>query len=76
MQNKPPQSQKKEVKTGLVVETLPNGFFRVKLDDDSLILAHLSGKMRLYYIKVLIGDTVKVEFSPYDKTKGRIIQRL
>jgi translation initiation factor IF-1 len=72
----PKNKAQKEVKTGTISEALPNGFFRVKLEDDSIVLGHLSGKMRLYYIKVLLGDRVKVELSPYDKTKGRIIQRL
>ena len=61
---------------GVVTETLPNTFFRVKLDDNREILAHLSGKMRLNYIKVLLGDKVRVEMSPYDDKKGRIILRM
>lgn len=61
---------------GVVTEALPSTTFRVKLSDDSVVLAHLSGKMRLNYIKVLPGDKVIVELSPYDKTKGRIIKRL
>ena len=61
---------------GVVTETLPNTFFRVKLSDNREILAHLSGKMRLNYIKVLLGDNVRVEMSPYDDTKGRIILRM
>ncbi len=60
---------------GQVIETLPNLFFRVKLDDNKIILAHLSGKMRVNNIKVLLGDRVMVELSPYDKNKGRIIFR-
>ncbi len=63
-------------KEGVVQENLPNTTFRVKFDDDSIIFAHLSGKMRLHYIKVLPGDKVIVELSPYDMTKGRIVQRL
>ncbi len=68
---------KKEVivKEGVVTEALPNTQFRVKLDEGDEILAHLSGKMRLYRIRVLPGDRVKVEISPYDKTKGRIVYR-
>lgn len=62
-------------KDGIVEEALPSATFRVKLEDGSLILAHLSGKMRLNFIKVLPGDRVTVEVSPYDLTKGRIIQR-
>lgn len=61
---------------GVVEEALPSATFRVRLSDDSLILAHLSGKMRLNYIRVLAGDKVIVKMSPYDKTKGRIIKRL
>ena len=64
------------VKEGVVEETLPNTTFRVRLEDDSLIFAHLSGKMRMHYIKILPGDTVRLEISPYDLTKGRIIYRL
>jgi len=66
--------QKKTVE-GVVEEALPAGTFRVRLDTDSVILAHLSGKMRIYYIKVIPGDYVTVELSPYDETKGRIIKR-
>lgn len=61
---------------GVVEESLPSATFRVKLVDNSIILAHLSGKMRLNYIRVLPGDKVIVKMSPYDKTKGRIIKRL
>lgn len=61
---------------GVVEEALPSTTFRVKLSDNSIILAHLSGKMRLNYIKVLPGDKVIVQMSPYDKTKGRIVKRL
>ncbi len=62
---------------GVVVENLPNTLFRVKLDgSDKLILCHLSGKMRINYIRILPGDRVKVETVQYDKEKGRIIFRL
>ena len=61
---------------GVVIETLPNTFFRVRLDDSREILTHLSGKMRLNYIKVLQGDKVRVEMSPYDTKKGRIVLRM
>ena len=61
---------------GAVLESLPNTLFRVKLDDGRGILAHLSGKMRRNYIKVLPGDRVRVEMSSYDDTKGRIMHRL
>ncbi len=61
--------------TGIVVEALPNAMFRVNLDTGQQILAYLSGKMRRYYIKVLLGDRVRVELSPYDLAKGRIVYR-
>lgn len=60
---------------GQVIENLPNTLFRVKLADESIILCHLSGKMRINYIKILPGDKVRVEMTPYDKTKGRITFR-
>jgi translation initiation factor IF-1 len=60
---------------GTVVEPLPNAMFRVKLDNDHVILAHISGKMRKYYIRILPGDRVTVELSPYDLTRGRITYR-
>jgi translation initiation factor IF-1 len=60
---------------GIIQEALPNATFRVKLENDHTILAHISGKMRMYYIKILPGDKVKVEMSPYDLTKGRITFR-
>ena len=60
---------------GLVVETLPNTTFKVKLENDHVITAHISGKMRKNYIRILTGDKVKVETSPYDLTKGRITFR-
>jgi translation initiation factor IF-1 len=61
--------------TGIVVEALPNAMFRVNLDTGQQVLAYLSGKMRRYYIKVLLGDRVRVELSPYDLAKGRIVYR-
>ena len=61
---------------GTVVETLPNTLFRVELEDGRKALAHLSGKMRKFRIKVLPGDKVKVELSPYDPTRGRITYRV
>ena len=67
---------KKEVLKGKVIEALPEFTFRVKLDDGRTILAYLSGKMRLNFIKVIPGDEIMVEISPYDKNKGRIIKRL
>ncbi|MCH3917164.1 MAG: translation initiation factor IF-1 [Spirochaetia bacterium] len=60
---------------GLVREALPNTMFRVELQNNHVILAHLSGKMRKHYIRIVPGDTVRVALSPYDLTKGRIIYR-
>jgi len=60
---------------GSVLETLPNAMFRVQLDNGHKILAHISGKMRMHYIKILPGDKVKIELSPYDLARGRIIFR-
>jgi translation initiation factor IF-1 len=60
---------------GTVVEPLPNAMFRVKLDNGHVVLAHISGKMRKYYIRILPGDRVTVELSPYDLTRGRITYR-
>jgi len=67
--------QKEQTVEGEVVEALPNTMFRVKLDDGRLLLCHLSGKMRMYRIRVLPGDKVKLETTPYDKDKGRIVYR-
>ena len=64
------------IKEGQVIEALPSATFRVLLEDGSEVIAHLPGKMRVNYIKVLVGDRVFVQFSPYDATKGRIIKRL
>lgn len=61
---------------GVVLETLPNTMFRVKLDNGHVITAHISGKMRKFYIRILTGDRVKVEMSPYDLSKGRITFRM
>jgi len=58
-----------------VAETLPNAMFRVKLDNGHVILAHISGKMRMHFIRILPGDKVTVEMSPYDLTRGRITYR-
>ena len=63
-------------KEGIVEEALPSTLFRVRLDEGKEILAHLSGRMRLHHIRVLPGDRVRVEPSPYDETKARIVQRL
>lgn len=62
-------------KTGTVLEALPSIHFRVKLDDGQEIIAHLAGKLRIYRIKVLPGDKVTVEMSPYDEKRGRIVYR-
>jgi len=66
----------KLVFTGIVSEALPNANFRVELDNGQVVLAHISGKIRLNYIKILAGDKVQLELSPYDLTKGRITRRL
>ncbi len=61
---------------GKVIESLPNAMFRVELDNGHKVLAHISGKMRMHYIKILTGDKVKVELSPYDLSRGRIVYRM
>lgn len=61
--------------TGTVTENLPNAMFRVEIEGGHTILAHISGKMRMHYIKILPGDTVTVEMTPYDLSKGRITYR-
>jgi translation initiation factor IF-1 len=60
---------------GEVLENLPNATFRVKLENGHLVLAHISGKMRMHYIRILPGDKVKVELTPYDLTRARIVFR-
>jgi translation initiation factor IF-1 len=60
---------------GTVIEPLPNAMFRVRLENDHIVLAHISGKMRKYFIKILPGDKVTVELSPYDLSRGRITYR-
>jgi translation initiation factor IF-1 len=60
---------------GVITETLPNATFKVKLDNGHEILAHISGKMRMNFIKILVGDRVTVEVSPYDLSRGRITYR-
>ena len=60
---------------GIVVEALPNTMFRVKLDNDHIVLCHISGKMRMNYIKILPNDKVRLELTPYSLDKGRIIKR-
>ncbi len=71
-------TQKKEVikMEGLVVETLPSTTFKVKLDNGHEVLAHISGRMRMHYIKLLPGDRVEMEMSPYDLSRGRVTKRL
>ncbi|MBM3190401.1 MAG: translation initiation factor IF-1 [Chloroflexi bacterium] len=66
--------QKVEVE-GTIVEALPNTQFRVELDNGHQVLAYISGRMRKYYIRILLGDRVRVELSPYDLTRGRIVYR-
>ena len=60
---------------GKVVEVLPNAFFRVRLENNHLVLAHVAGKMRKFFIKIILGDTVTVQLSPYDLERGRITFR-
>lgn len=60
---------------GTIVEALSNAMFRVQLENGHQVIAHISGKMRMHYIKILPGDKVKLEMSPYDLTKGRIVYR-
>ena len=60
---------------GVVLEKLPNAMFKVEIEGGHIVLAHISGKLRMNYIKILPGDKVKVEMSPYDLTKGRIVFR-
>lgn len=75
--NQPDKSNKKHLeKQGMVTELLPNATFRVKLNEGEEIIAHLSGRMRLNFIRVLQGDRVLIEMSPYDTTKGRITKRM
>jgi len=69
-----PKEENIEVE-GTIVETLPNATFKVKLENGQIIFAYISGKMRMHFIKILPGDKVTVELSPYDLTKGRITYR-
>ena len=78
MSKKKDQEKYKEkgiVLEGTVEEALPNAMFKVKLDTGHEVLAHVSGKMRVHFIRILPGDRVKVELSPYDLTRGRIVYR-
>ena len=70
------KTQEKIEVEGVVTEALPNTMFKVKLDNGHEVLAYLSGRMKKYYIKVLLGDRVRVELSPYDLTRGRITYRV
>ncbi len=67
--------KRKLLKIGTVIESLPSANFRVKLEEGKEILCHLAGKLRMYHIRILPGDKVKVEVSPYDEKRGRIIYR-
>ncbi|HCU08100.1 MAG: translation initiation factor IF-1 [Eubacteriales bacterium] len=60
---------------GIVLEALPNAMFKVKLENDYVVLAHISGKMRMHFIRILPGDRVRIELSPYDLSRGRITWR-
>jgi translation initiation factor IF-1 len=72
---KAPQKEEGIQVEGAVIEPLPNAMFRVELDNGHRVLAHISGKMRMHYIRILPGDRVLVELSPYDLTRGRVIYR-
>ncbi|MFQ6000558.1 MAG: translation initiation factor IF-1 [Anaerolineae bacterium] len=73
---KEPRSKEEKIEVvGTVVEALPNTMFRVELENGHQVLAYLSGKMRRYYIRTLLGDKVLVQLSPYDLTRGRIVYR-
>lgn len=75
-QTKPSKKAKETIEVdGTIIEALPNTMFRVRLDNGHEVLAHISGKMRMYYIRILLGDRVTVELSPYDLTRGRITFR-
>lgn len=69
------EKEQKILVDGKVIEVLPNTMFRVEIEGGHIVLAHLSGKMRMNYIKIVVGDKVKVELSPYDLTRGRIVYR-
>ncbi len=76
-QNMSANKEKELIKIeGVIVETLPSTTFRVKLDNGHEVLAHISGRMRVHYIRLLPGDRVLMEMSPYDLTKGRVVQRM
>nr|YP_009661302.1 translational initiation factor 1 [Amphilophium cuneifolium]QCT82571.1 translational initiation factor 1 [Amphilophium cuneifolium] len=69
-------TEQKWIHEGLITESLPNGMFRVRLDNEDLVLGYVSGKIRQSSIRILPGDKVKIEISHYDSTRGRIISRL
>ena len=71
----PEQKSDDLIVDGLIIESLPSTTFRVKLDDGREIMTYLAGKLRMNFIKILVGDRVKIELSPYDKNKGRITYR-
>jgi translation initiation factor IF-1 len=73
-EERPPKEDAIEV-DGIIVETLPNAMFRVEIEGGHNVLAHISGRMRMHFIRILPGDSVKVELSPYDLTRGRITSR-
>jgi translation initiation factor IF-1 len=76
MKAETPDPREKIILKGKVVEALPSTSFKVELETGHEVLSHLSGKMRMHYIKIVPGDTVEVEFSPYNLSRGRIIKRL
>jgi translation initiation factor IF-1 len=77
MRNTEPKEEKEIIKLeGTVMETLPSTTFKVRLENGHEVLAHISGRMRVNYIRLLPGDRVLLEMSPYDLTKGRIVQRM
>ena len=73
-EERPPKEDTIEV-DGIIGETLPNAMFRVEIEGGHTVLPHISGRMRMHFIRILPGDTVKVELSPYDLTRGRITSR-
>nr|YP_009450090.1 translational initiation factor 1 [Burmannia championii]ANK36287.1 translational initiation factor 1 [Burmannia championii] len=68
--------EQKLIHEGLITESLPNGMFRVRLDSKNLIIGYVSGRIRRSFIRILLGDRIKIEVSRYDSTRGRIIYRL
>ncbi|MBM2848173.1 MAG: translation initiation factor [Anaerolineales bacterium] len=70
-----PKTEEKILVEGEVIEAMPSTTFRVKLENGHTVLAYLSGRLRKFYIRILLGDRVKVELSPYDLTRGRIVYR-